>query len=443
MKNLKIPNQLLLLFFTIILICSTCFSLVTLSRLRFFAENEVYSRLTTYLYLLDVDKNNPDVNRNPGFPDMNVGFYHQDKEGFLQSENVGSYCTEKDIEYIVDLIKAETANKPAPPNSILLEGKLINSLGKRVYYVCEVSFVEEHFTVIFTDDIFSNGIIKEVSSEVILLFFLILVLAIIVIYLWSSYFVSRIRKIQNHIISLPKSNYDIPYEDKAQDEIGELSRSIEAMRKEIGANEETKREMLQNISHDFKTPIAVIKSYAEAQIDGMDDGESARIIVSQAELLKKKVNRLLQYNSLEYLKKDKEFYPVDMKELILEVLVNYKYLTEINFELDLDDNITFTGYKENLYTVVDNIIDNAKRYAKTKIKIVLKPERLRIYNDGDHIDEQFLNSVFKPYEKGSKGEFGLGMSIVRKTVDFFGLDLKVKNEEVGVSFIITSTNQKQ
>ena len=60
-----------------------------------------------------------------------------------------------------------------------------------------------------------------------------------------------------------------------------------------------------------------------------------------------------------------------------------------------------------------------------------------IYNDGEAIDEQFLNSVFRPYEKGSKGQFGLGMSIVKKTIDFFGMNLSVRNEEGGgVSFII-------
>mgnify|MGYP003445855854 CR=1 FL=1 len=79
---------------------------------------------------------------------------------------------------------------------------------------------------------------------------------------------------------------------------------------------------------------------------------------------------------------------------------------------------------------------------KTKIKIVLRDNRLRIYNDGEHIDEQFLNSVFKPYEKGSKGEFGLGMSIVNKTLDFFNYNLKVVNEEIGVSFIITKNTNK-
>ena len=209
------------------------------------------------------------------------------------------------------------------------------------------------------------------------------------------------------------------------------------MRVEIQESEKQKQEMLQNMSHDFKTPIAVIKSYAEAQQDGMADEESSRIIISQAEILKHKVNRLLQYNSLEYLQKDHEFEDVDMKEVIEEVVMGYKFQTELEIELDLTEDIFFKGYRENYFTVVDNIIDNAKRYAKSKIKIILKKDRLRIYNDGEHIDEQFIKHSFKPYEKGSKGEFGLGMSIVQKTVDFFGMKLIVKNESIGVSFIIT------
>ena len=67
---------------------------------------------------------------------------------------------------------------------------------------------------------------------------------------------------------------------------GELSRTIETMRVEIQESEKQKQEMLQNMSHDFKTPIAVIKSYAEAQQDGMADEESSRIIISQAENFK-------------------------------------------------------------------------------------------------------------------------------------------------------------
>ena len=210
------------------------------------------------------------------------------------------------------------------------------------------------------------------------------------------------------------------------------------MREELYENEKIKQEMLHNLSHDFKTPIAVIKTYAEAIQDGVEDNNvSANKIIEQSEILKKKVNRLIQYNRLEYFNTEKNFEDVRMYDIINDIVINYKHQVEnINFILDLDENVTFKGFSENWYTVVDNIIDNARRYAKTEIKIVLKENRLRIYNDGDHIEDKFIDKAFKPYEKGSKGQFGLGMSIVQKTVDYFNMNLHVVNEDIGVSFII-------
>lgn len=436
MKKINISSQLILLFFFIILIASLAFSVITLTRIQYFAEEEVYSRLSTYVYLIN-NKGNENL------PDMNVGFYIRSEalEEAYASPTLEEYITMEDLNRLIQRIAEDNEKSENPRVSFLANG-YIKKRKSKIYYVVSTTNKLVDYTIIFTDSSYTNNMVKNVSLHVIVIFFAIILLAICIIYLWSTSFVKRIRKIQNHIINLPRDNYEVSYVDDSLDEIGELTRSIEEMRLEIGKNEKTKQEMLQNLSHDFKTPIAVIKSYAEAQQDGMVDEESSKIIIAQAEILKKKVNRLLQYNSLEYLDKDKEFEDVNMKELVMEVVQNYRFQTTLNFELDLTDDIYFKGYLENFYTVIDNIIDNAKRYAKTKIKIVLRKDRLRIYNDGPPIEEQFLNSVFKPYEKGSKGEFGLGMSIVKKTVDFFGLELKVVNEVEGVSFIIGKPQEK-
>lgn len=437
MKKLNISSQFLIVFFSIILFASTAFSILTMTRIRRLAEQEVYSRLSTYVYLLDLDKKNPETD----FPDMNVEYLQFNKNETIKSPTLNELLSDEDVYKIFENI--DTDKKVTSSNgSYTITGKFEKEDNKKVYYVFVARSSMEDFTFLVTDDLYPRTMAKTVSGEIILLFFLFTITSLCVIYLWSTVFVRRIRRIQYHIINLPKNKYRVEYKDDSLDEIGELSRSIEDMRIEIGNNEETKREMLQNISHDFKTPIAVIKSYAEAIEDGMADEDASKIIIAQTEILKKKVNRLLQYNSLEYLEKDKDFEEVNMNELISEVVTNYKYLTDINIELDLLNDVCFKGYKENFYTVIDNILDNAKRYAKTKIKIVLRENRLRIYNDGEHIDQQFLNSVFKPYEKGSKGEFGLGMSIVRKTLDFFNYNLKVVNEEIGVSFIITKNTNK-
>lgn len=76
------------------------------------------------------------------------------------------------------------------------------------------------------------------------------------------------------------------------------------------------------------------------------------------------------------------------------------------------------------------------RYAKTEIKITLKQNRIVLFNDGEKIDEDFLDVIFTPYRKGIKGEYGLGLSIVKKTLNIINYDIKIKNNKKGVSFII-------
>lgn len=427
MKKLSISGQIAILFSFILVISALAFTSITLSRLKYVAEQETYSRLITYSALLDAHTQDPDVD----FDDMEVGFVKVRGGIVLASTDISSYLSKIELEKIIqDALNTHSTNS-------IIKRKMINLDRKTIYYVVTFKDGGQSLNMIMTNSLFVHNLSNNVSLHIIMVFIIIVCLTTICIALWSNQFTKRLHRLQSHILSLPSNGYNVSYQDTALDEVGELSRAIETMRIEIQESEKQKQEMLQNMSHDFKTPIAVIKSYAEAQQDGMADEDSSKIIIAQAEILKHKVNRLLQYNSLEYLQKDREFEDVNMKEVVEEVVMGYKFQTELDIELDLTEDIFFKGYRENYFTIVDNIIDNAKRYAKSKIKVVLKKDRLRIYNDGEHIDEQFIKHSFKPYEKGSKGEFGLGMSIVQKTVDFFGMRLIVKNETIGVSFIIT------
>lgn len=425
MKKLSITGQIAILFSFVLIISAALFTTVTVNRLKYVAEQETYSRLITYSSLLDSHDERPDA----VIKDMQIGFVQIKGKEIVYSIDISSYMSDKELQNILESFVKQ--NKPS------IKRKMINLEGRTIYYVANISEDGQAINLIMTNSLYVNKLSRSVSFQLITAFIIIICLATVCVIVWSNQFTKRLHQLQGHILDLPKNGYNISYQDDGLDEVGELSRAIETMRVEIQESERQKQEMLQNMSHDFKTPIAVIKSYAEAEQDGMADENSSKIIISQAEILKNKVNRLLQYNSLEYLEKDREFEDVDMKEVVEEVVMGYKFQTELSIELDLTEDIFFKGYRENYFTVVDNIIDNAKRYAKTKIKVVLKKDRLRIYNDGEHIDEQFIKHSFKPYEKGSKGEFGLGMSIVQKTVDFFGMRLIVKNEPIGVSFIIT------
>ncbi len=427
MRKISISSQIVILFILVLLASVSAFTGLTLVRIHFIAEDETFSRLITYSTLFDTHEITGDVD----FRDMEVVYLRVENGKTIHSEDLYQYVNEDDLEKIINEF-SQAEPKYIHPN------KISNFEGKSIYYVISSKDAGKSFTLLLTTSLYATNLVKKTSIQLILVFLIISCLSILVIAIWGSQFARRLHRIQNHILSLPRNAYQTSYADDGLDEVGELSRAVEVMREEIKESERTKQEMLQNISHDFKTPIAVIKSYAEAQQDGMADEDSNKIIIAQTEILKNKVNRLLQYNSLEYLQKDREFEDVNMKEIVEEVIQGYKFQTNIDIELDLQEDVFFKGYRENYYTIVDNIVDNAKRYAKTKIKIVLKKDRLRIYNDGDPIDEQFIRNSFRPYEKGSKGEFGLGMSIVKKTVDFFGMQLLVKNEAIGVSFIITT-----
>lgn len=427
MRKISILSQIVIIFVTILLISCTIFSFLAATITRISTKEEVYSRLISYSSIVS------NYEPNEKYPiennDMPVEFIIINKGGYLKSDGFSALVDSENLKEIIENFNQH--------KEVIYKNELENYKDEDIYYVVNNTNIGEYI-IIVTNSEFINVRTKVVTSRLFLVFAIISSVSVLVIGIWGTSVISRIKKLQEHIDSMPKNQYSKSYEDNGFDELSELSKSIESMRKEIYLSESAKKEMLQNISHDFKTPIAVIKSYAEAQIDGMTDEESSKIIINNAEILKHKVNMLLEYNSLEYLSKKKDFELVNMKEVIIEVVQGYKFQTNLSIDLDLDEEVYFNGYKDNYYTVVDNIIDNAKRYAKSEIKIILKKDRLRIYNDGEHISNDFIETAFKPYEKGSKGEFGLGLSIVKKTLDFFDMQIKIVNEEVGVSFIITT-----
>jgi len=438
MKKFSLSSQLVILFVIVLLIASCAFISITITYANSIATKETFNRLSTYVLLVN-DKEPEQTPEN--YPDMNVGYYIKTADNtYLNLQNMENKVSIEDLDNAAAKIKEN--NKTDKLDYRI--GATIRVNKRKINLVLLTHDNMDTFTIVCTDNGYADTLIKSIVGNVTALFFIIMLIAIIIIYMWGNYVTKRIRRIQNHILNLPKNNYESTYLDSFEDEVGDLSRSVEEMRTEIYENESIKQEILHNVSHDFKTPIAVIKTYAEAIVDGVEDSNvSANKIVEQSEILKKKVNRLIQYNRLEYFNTDKEFEDVNMNEIIEDIILNYKYQADnIEFILDLDKNVYFKGFSENWYTVVDNIIDNAKRYAKTKIMVVLRENRLRIYNDGEHIEEKFIDKAFKPYEKGSKGQFGLGMSIVQKTVDFFKMNLHVVNEDIGVSFIIDNKVEK-
>ncbi|VEU83026.1 sensor histidine kinase [Acholeplasma hippikon] len=269
-----------------------------------------------------------------------------------------------------------------------------------------------------------------------LAFLSILVLGNVIIWLWSSTTVSKLKVLQEKIDDMIKTDYQSDVRIDAAEEITSLANAIDNMRNQIKENERTKKEMVQNMGHDLKTPIAVIKSYAEAILDGIEDTDAAQLIIKQADILNKKVLQIMEYNKLGYIKSDQKLEDVSMREVLTSIVNNYKYITHAEITLNIDSDWVHPMIKENLYVAISNIMDNAVRYVQSKIIIQLQNKKLTIYNDGEQIDPEFLPRMFKAYEKGSKGQFGLGLAIVKQTLGMFGLSIRCDNKPNGVEFTI-------
>lgn len=351
------------------------------------------------------------------------GFFLYKNNGSIDSnkyEMIESYFTQEELLEII--LDEDPVNK--------IENKNVNNF--YFYFFSQ----EEFRLLVFTDNSYLENLGVSFNSILIISFISLVLLGNTLILIWSRIILDRISKLQLEVGSFSSNNYSIPIKIEGKDEISNLSKTIEEMRKEIFTNEKTKQEILQNVSHDFKTPIAVIQSYAEAIKDGISKPSDAEVIINQSKALDKKVRQLLELTKLEYKITKQNRVPIKIKEILKHVIDQNKYRNnKIRIETNLDETI-YDGVYDSFVTSFSNIIDNMFRYARRKISITLKKGILIFYNDGEKINESIRKNIFKPFHKGPKGSFGLGLSIVKRTMDLFNLELTVKNEEVGVSFII-------
>lgn len=260
----------------------------------------------------------------------------------------------------------------------------------------------------------------------------------------ANYISKPLKELEAYTMRIAKKDWREPIEIENHDEIGRLVNSMNYMQKELQKAEEEEKMFLQSISHDLKTPVMVIMSHAEAIVDGVyieSVEKTAEIIRDEAISLEKKIKQLLYLNTLSYvLENNNENTEIDFQDLLLHTINRFE-LVNSKIEWDLNINKAFiTGSTEKIQVAIENIIDNALRYAKEKISITLTQESsfvvLEIYNDGPNIKQENLERIFQNLYKDKTGNFGLGLAISKKIIDFYNGEIKAINKDKGVSFII-------
>ncbi len=103
-----------------------------------------------------------------------------------------------------------------------------------------------------------------------------------------------------------------------------------------------------------------------------------------------------------------------MKKVIENAILSLKVVRpDIKIVTDIGD-CEFVGLEESWQVVVENLVDNALRYATTMVEITCQNNKLMVYNDGINIAQDAMHSIFEAYQKGEDGQFGLGLAIVKK-----------------------------
>lgn len=253
-----------------------------------------------------------------------------------------------------------------------------------------------------------------------------------------------LKELEEYTVRIAHKDWKEPIKVNNEDEIGRLALSMNFMQEELKRADSEEKMFLQSISHDLKTPVMVIMSHADAIVDGVyvDSAEkNAEIIRDEAIRLEKKINQLLYLNTLTYvLENDANAMKVDLKNLISHIAERFQGVrSKIKWELELEELCTF-GNPDKIQVSIENIIDNGLRYAESEMKISLKRKgsmaEIEIYNDGPKIKEEHINRIFDNFYKDKTGNFGLGLAISKKIVDFYKGEIIAVNREKGVSFII-------
>ncbi len=387
-------------------------------------------------------------------PNVLKPIYEDNIYNFLKSplgivgENLEGNNINSEMTYIFEkenrIYTSDNYNEIVELDPLVFKDKLTGTYGNFSYnnntYYYYSMMDEDVFKVTITNKTYLNKMGSTFMVPIISIFLISFILISFIVFLWSAIVVRKIAQLKNKIDNIENDNFNHNLNFKTDDEIKVLAKSIEDMRLSLKEQEAYKNTMYQNISHDFKTPLTVIKSYVEAVEDGVEEkGVALGIIKEQADKLEKKVYSLLYLNKLDYLKDQDNGNAciIDIKKVIDHSVDKFKYQRkDIKFSTSVD-NSKFLGDFELWETILDNILSNFIRYAEKEINITVKNNRMILYNDGPNIDEKVADDLFNPFRKGLKGQFGLGLSIVKKTLNLLNYDISIKNDKKGVSFIIT------
>lgn len=270
-------------------------------------------------------------------------------------------------------------------------------------------------------------------------------------------------------------DFDIKYQVTREDEIGELGRSINSLSEKLQRTisefksvnnelekdiqnkiqiDELRKDFLSNVSHELKTPIALIQGYSEGLMENIHDDPESRsfyceVIMDEAHKMNKMVSKLLTLNQIEFGNNQVEMERFDIVALIQSVLNATDILMKqksVTLCFEQEEPVFVWADEYLIEEVVTNYVSNALNHVAgakiIEIKLIQKEDvvRLAVYNTGEQIPEEELEKIWIKFYKVDKartreyGGSGIGLSIVKAIATTHNKACGVINHENGVEF---------
>ncbi len=316
----------------------------------------------------------------------------------------------------------------------------------------------------------SREMISQINQYLWYAVIIALVVALLLSWLLSKIHVNRIKKLQEATSLIAAGNYSVRLPSSNFDEIGELGEDINKMverlhqsNEEINSLENRRRQFIADVSHELRTPLTTINGVIQGLKNNMipeeEKEKGMQLVSKETNRLIRLVNENLDYekirsNQIKLIKTDIEL--VEVLEIIkdqLEILADQK---DTAIRVDVEDKIMICADYDRLVQILINITKNSIQFTENGI-ITLRGKAgrnetiIEIEDTGIGIDPEEIEKIWRRFYKADLsrttnpyGEFGLGLSIVKKLVQLHNGEIEVSSEKgKGTRFVMRFPNRSE
>lgn len=275
-----------------------------------------------------------------------------------------------------------------------------------------------------------DSITKIFAKQLVIVTIMVLILSFII-----GNFISK--KLSKPIIKINKEAKKMGKELNADfniksdiSEINELTKTLSDTQEELSKTEDLRRELMANVSHDLKTPLTMIKAYAEMVRDLTYKNKEKReqnlnVIIEEADRLNLLVNDILELSKIQSGTEELKLEDINLTELIHNIIKRFNILVdkkEVKFKINIDKDYIVKADKKKIEQVIYNLVNNATGYGNIITINVFEKNRkvhVEIIDNGKGIKKEDLDIIWDKYYKTDKTHkrdvkgTGLGLSIVK------------------------------